>query len=114
MKSSPLQASYRAIFTEMLLAQSAAIGAFTQVAGHCTRLAGQGCEEVLRTMARNNPVSGGPVAPPHPGGRSETPGTSLSRAANLGRAVAGMPRVSMLIFLSQYDNLRRQRSIGRD
>jgi len=114
MKSSPLQASYRAIFTEMLLAQSAAIGAFTQVAGHCALLAGQGCEEVLRTMARESPPKGGPTAPAHPGGGAETPGTSLSRAANLGRAMAGMPRVSMLVFLSQYDNLRRQRGAVRD
>ena len=39
MKSSPLPTSYRAIFTEMFLAQSAAIGTFTQVAGRCARLA---------------------------------------------------------------------------
>jgi hypothetical protein len=114
MKSSPLQASYRAIFTELILAQSAAIGTFTQVAGHCALLAGQGCEEVLRTMARNRPAKGGPVAPAHPGGGSETAGASLSRSANLGRALAGMPRVSMLVFLSQYDNLRRQRGAARD
>jgi hypothetical protein len=114
MKSSPLQASYRAIFSEMLLAQSAAIGAFTEVAAHCARLAGQGCEEALTAMARNMPQKGGPAAPAHPGGGLETPGTSLSRAANLGRAVAGMPRVSMLIFLAQYDNLRRQRGAVKD
>ena len=95
--------------------QSAAIGAFTQVAGHCALLAGQGCEEALRTMARNRPAAKGePVAPAHPGGGSETPEASLSRAANLGRALAGMPRVSMLVFLSHYDNLRRQRSADRD
>jgi hypothetical protein len=110
MKSSPLQASYRAILTEMLLAQTAAIGAFTQVAGHCALLAGQGCEEVIRTVARNRR----PVAPAHPGGGSETAGASLSRSANLGRALAGMPRVSMLVFLSNYDNLRRQRGVARD
>ena len=112
MKSSPLQASYRAIFTEMLLAQSAALGAFTRVAGQCVELAGQGCEEAL-AMAGNKPAKARARGPAHPGGGPETAEEFLARSANLCRAVANMPRLSMLVFLSQYDNLRRQRGVGR-
>lgn len=109
MKSPPLRASYRAIFTEMLLAQSAAINAFADIAGRCARAAAE-----QRAAARNDPPKGAAAGPAHPGGRSETQGVPPPRAADVSRALAGLPRVSLIVLLSHYDNLRRQRSAARD
>jgi hypothetical protein len=114
MKSSPQQASYRAIFTEMLLAQSAAIGAFADVAARCALLAGQEYKQALITIARNVPPKGGTAEPAHPGGGSEIPGASLPRLADFARAFAGMPQISMMVFLSHYDKLRERRGVVRD
>ena len=111
MKSSPLQASYRAIFTEMLLAQSAAINAFADIAGRCVRVARQ---QDQQTLARNNPPKAAAAKPAHPGGGSKTPGASPPRAADVGRSLASLPRVSMLVYLSHYDNLRRQHGAVRN
>jgi hypothetical protein len=109
-----MQANYRAIFTEMLLAQSAAIGAFADVTARCARLAGQEYQQAVIALAGKIAPKGGAAEPAHPGGGSEIPGASLPRAANVGRAFAGLPRVSMMVFLSQYDNLRGRRGVVRD
>jgi hypothetical protein len=111
MESSPLQVTYRAIFTEMLLAQSAAMGAFANVAARCTLLAGQQSQQVL---ARKPAPKAGVVEPAHPGGVSGIAGASPPSSADVARALAGLPRVSMTVFLSQYDNLRRRRAVVRD
>jgi hypothetical protein len=113
MASSPLQATYRAIFTEMLLAQSAAVNAFADATARCALLAGQECERAL-TIARNMPANGGPDGPPHPGGGSEIPGAPLPRLADLARALTGLPQISMMVFLSQYDKLRKRRGLVGD
>ena len=107
MQSSPLQVSYRAIFTEMLLAQSAAINTFADIAGRCARVARE-----QQTFARNNPSEGAAAAPA--GGGSETPAAAPPRATDVARALAVLPRVSMILFLSHYDSLRRQRGMVPD
>ena len=109
-----MQANYRAIFTEMLLAQSAAIGAFADVAARAALLAGQEYQQALITLARNIPPEGAAAEPAHPGGGPGIPGASPPRSTNFGRAIAGLPRVSMMVFLSQYDNLRGRRDVDRD
>jgi hypothetical protein len=114
MESSRMQASYRAIFTEMLLAQSAAMGAFADVAARCALLAGQEYQQAFITLAGKISPKGGVAGPAHPGGGSGTPGASSARSANFARAFAGLPRVSMMVFLSQYDNLRGRRGVVRD
>ena len=114
MESTPLQATYRAIFTEMLLAQSAAIGAFADVAARCALLAGQEYEQALMAITRNMPPKGGTAEPAHPGGGSEIQEAPLPRPADFARAFAGMPRISMMVFLSQYDKLRERRGAVQD
>jgi hypothetical protein len=114
MESSWMQANYRAIFTEMLLAQSAATGAFADVAARCALLTGQQYQQALVMLARKMTSKGGVAEPAHPGGGSGIPGASPPKSANFGRAFAGLPRVSMMIFLSQYDNLRGRRGVVRD
>jgi hypothetical protein len=114
MESTPLQVTYRAIFTEMLLAQSAAIGAFADVAARCALLAGQEYEQALITITRNMPPKGGTTGPAHPGDGSEIREAPLPRLADFARAFAGMPLISMMVFLSKYDKLRGRRGVVRD
>lgn len=109
-----MQPDYRAIFTEMLLAHSAAMGAFADVAARCTLLAGQQYKQAFLALAGKMPPEGGVAEPAHPGGGSGIAGTSPPRPANFSRAIAGLPRVSMMMFLSQYDNLRGRRGVARD
>ena len=109
-----MQPSYRAIFTEMLLAQSAAIGAFADVAARCAQLTGQQYQQALATLARKMPSKDGDAASAHPGGESEVATASSVTLVDLGRAFAGLPRISMMIFLSRYDNLRGRRGVVRD
>jgi hypothetical protein len=104
-----MQPSYRTIFTEMLLAQSAAVGAFADVAARCALLAGQQYQQTVTSLARALPAKGGASVSAHPG--EEFPGASLARSASIARAVAGLPRISMMTFLSQYDDLRRRRDL---
>ena len=106
-----MQPSYRAIFTEMLLAQSAAVGAFAVVAGHCAQLAGQQYQQALLTLARKIPPNSGTGASARPGGETTFPGASSASLADLCRAFASVPRVSMMIFLSRYDDLRGRRGV---
>jgi hypothetical protein len=114
MESTPLQVTYRAILTEMLLAQSAAIGAFADVAARCALLAGQQYQQEILKTARKIPSGGDIAGPTHPGGMSEVPGVSLLTSADFARAWAAMPRISMTVFLSQYDKLRERRRRVQD
>jgi hypothetical protein len=111
-----MQASYRTIFTEMLLAQSAAAGAFADVAGRYAQLTGQAYQEALMMLAAEVQPKGGAAGPAHPLdvariSAASRPGPVL---ADLGRGFAGLPRVSMMGFLSRYDNLRGRRATVRD
>jgi hypothetical protein len=114
MESTPLQVTYRAIFTQMLLAQSAAIGAFADVATRCALLARQQYQHEFLRAARKIPSKGGIAEPTHPGGRPEVSEVSLLTCANSARAYAAMPRISMMVFLSQYDKLRERRGVVQD
>lgn len=114
MKSSPLQATYRAIFTEMLLAQTAAVGAFADVVARCALLAGQEYEQALGTIARNMPPKGGTAELAHRGGGPEIQAPPLPKLADFARAFAGMPLISMMVFLSKYDKLRERRRAVQD
>ncbi len=109
MQSSPLQVSYRAIFTEMLLAQLAAVNAFADIAGRCARVARE-----QQAAARNSPPKAASAEPARPGGGRETQGVPPARATDVARALAVLPRVSLLVYLSHYDNLRRQHRAVRD
>jgi hypothetical protein len=114
MESTPLQATYRAILTEMLLAQSAAIGAFADVAARCALLAGQQYQQAILNTARKIPSKGDHAGPTHPVGMSEVPGASPLTFADTARAWAAMPQISMTVFLSQYDRLRERRGRVQD
>jgi hypothetical protein len=109
-----MQPSYRTIFTEMLLAQSAAVGAFTHVAARCALLAGQQYQQAVTSLVLKLPAKDGASALGHPCGPSGTPGAASAGSANFGRAVAGLPRISMMILLSQYDDLRGRRDAVLD
>jgi hypothetical protein len=109
-----MQPSYRAIFTEMLLAQSAAVGAVAHVAACCALLAGQQYQQAVTSPVRKMPTRDGASASAHPGGPSGTTDGASASSANFARAVAGLPRMSMMIFLSQYDDLRRRRDVILD
>lgn len=106
-----MQANYRAIFSEMLMAHSAAIGAFADVAARCALRASEGYQQALAALAAEIPPKGGPA---HPGGEPEIAGASGPRAVDLAREFAGMPRISAMVFLSKYDKLRGPRSVVRD
>jgi hypothetical protein len=114
MESSPLRATYRAIFSEMLLAHSAAMGAFVDVTAHCAQRVNEEYRQALGMLARKIPPEGAAGGPAHPGGGSEIPRTAAPRPADLVRELAGMPRFSAMVFLSHYDKLRGRRSVVRD
>jgi CubicO group peptidase (beta-lactamase class C family) len=113
MESSPLRATYRAILTEMLLAHSAAIGAFVDVAAHTAQRVNEEYRQALESLARKIPPEGA-AGPAHPGGGSRPSPKPGPRPADLVRELAGMPRVSAMVFLSRYDKLRGRRSVVRD
>jgi hypothetical protein len=106
-----MQANYRTILREVLLAQSAAAGAFADVAARYAVLVGQEYQAALSTLAAAAQPKAGPA---HPVGGSGIPGGAPLRSADLCRAFAGLPRVSMMVFLSQHDNLRGRRGVVRD
>jgi hypothetical protein len=113
MDSSWMPANYRAIFSEMLLAHSAAMGAFADVAARCALRASQGYQQALVTPAAEIPPKDAAAEPAHPGGEPEIAGAS-PRAADLAREFAGMPRISTMLLLSKYDKLRGRRRVIRD
>ncbi|XIA67038.1 hypothetical protein ACFIOY_15205 [Bradyrhizobium sp. TZ2] len=109
-----MQANYRTIFTEMLLAQSAAAGAFADAAGRYAQLMGQAYQEALMTLAAETQPKGGAAGSAHPADEAGIPGASRPGLANVCRALTGLPRVSMMGFLSRYDSLRGRRTMVRD
>jgi hypothetical protein len=109
-----MQATYRTIFREMLLAQSAAAGAFADAAGRYAELTGRAYQEALMALAAEAQPKGGPFGPVHPADRTGDPAASHLGMMNFCRAFAGLPRASMIGFLSRYDNLRGRRAVVRD
>ncbi|MBT1509333.1 hypothetical protein KIP88_02365 [Bradyrhizobium sp. SRL28] len=109
-----MQANYRTIFTEMLLAQSAAAGAFADATGRYAQLMGQAYQEALLTLAAETQPKGGAAGPAHPVDGARISGASRPGLADLCRDFAGLPRFSMMEFLSRYDNLRGRRAMVRD
>ena len=109
-----MQPSYHAIFTEILLAQSAAIGVFADVAARCAQLTGQQYQQALVTLARKIPSKNVDAASAHLSGESGIPAAASMSVVDFGRAFAGLPRVSTMMFLSRYDNLRGRRSVVHD
>lgn len=107
-----MRAGYRTILTEMLLAQSAAAGAFTAVAVRYTALVGQQYQAALARLGTEIRLKGAGVGPTQPGGSAD--GELLPSSANFCRALAGLPRISMMVFLAQYDGLRGRRSLDGD
>jgi hypothetical protein len=107
METHHVRANYRAIFTEMLLAQSAAAGAYANAAGRYAQLMGRAYQEALLTIAAEMQPKDSPA---HPVRGSGIPGASRTELANLCRAFAGLPRLSMMEFLSRYDHLRGKRA----
>jgi hypothetical protein len=114
METDRMQTNYRAIFTEMLTAQAAAVGALAGVTAGCALLAGQEYQAALARLAAEIRAKGAGAGPTQPGGGSGITGASLPLSANLYRAFAGLPRVAMMSFLSQYDDLRGRRGVVRD
>jgi hypothetical protein len=108
-----MQANYRAIFMEMLLAQSAAVGACADIAGRCAALAAQPYQQAALTLARKMRPEGDAAEPGHRGS-SVNAGAAAPRPADFARALAGLPRQSMLLFFSRYDQLRGRRSVVQD
>src|SRR6185312_1694923 len=108
-----MRAGYRTILTEMLLAQSAAAGAFTAVAVGYTSLVGQQYQAALARLGTEIRLKGEGVGPAQPGG-SGTTGEFLASSANFCRALAGLPRISTMVVLAQYDGLRGRRSLDGD
>ena len=109
-----MQANYRAIFTEMLLAQSSAAGAFADAAGRYAQLMGQAYQEALLTLAAEVQPKDKAAGPARPVDGASISGTSRPGLADLYRGFAGLPRVSMMGFLSRYDGLRGRRAMVRD
>ena len=109
-----MQPRYRIILSEMLLAQSAAVGAFADVTARYASLLGQQYQAALATLGTELRSDGAGVTPKQPGSGSEVTGELLPSSANLCRALAGLPRISMMLFLSRYDGLRGRRSVMGD
>ena len=109
-----MQANYRTIFAEMLLAQSAAAGAFADAAGRYAQLMGLAYQEALMRLAAETKLKGGAAGSADPVDGSGLPGASQQELANVCRALAGLPRVSIMGFLSRYDHLRGRRTMVRD
>ena len=109
-----MQPGYRTILSEMLSAQSAAVGAFADVTARYSLLVGKQYQAALATLATEIRPKGAGVRPMQPGGGSGITGELLLGSANFCRAFAGLPRVSMMLFLSRYDDLRGRRGVAED
>jgi hypothetical protein len=109
-----MQANYRAIFTEMLNAQAAAVAAFADVGIRCAELVGQQCQAALATPVKPSLPDGAGAGPTQPDRGSGGARMSPSPLAGFCRAVAGLPRFSMMSFLSHFDDLRGPRRAVRD
>jgi hypothetical protein len=109
-----MQANYRAIFIEMLNAQAAATAAIVDVGVRCAELMRQECQAALLTLVKETRLGNGGVGPAQPSGKSGTTAVFSPGLADFCRAFAGLPRLSMMSFLSQYDDLRGRRPVVRD
>jgi len=108
-----MQPGYRAIFIELILAEAAAVGAFAVVTARFASLMGVGCQAALVSLAARTGAKIDDIGPSQADG-PRIPGLSPPAAASFCRALAGLPRVSMTTFLSQYDDLRGRRGLVRD
>lgn len=106
-----MQAGYRTILSEMLLAQSATLGAFADVTARYISLMAQQYQAAAATFAAEIRPNGAGVRPTQPGASSGITADLLAGSANFCRALAGLPRISMMSFLSRYDDLRGRRSV---
>ncbi len=102
-----MQAGYRTILSEMLRAQSAALGAFADV----TALMAQQYQEAAAAFATEVRSDGAGARSTQPGASSGISGDLLPRAVNFYRGVVGLSQISMMSFLSRYDGLRGRRSV---
>jgi hypothetical protein len=109
-----MQPGYRTILSEMILAQSAAAGAFADVTARYTLLVGQQYQAALASLGTEIRPKGADVGPKQPDGGSRITGELLPSSANFCRAFAGLSRLSMMLFLSRYDALRGHRSVVED
>jgi hypothetical protein len=109
-----MRPGYRTILSEVVLAQSAALGAFADVTAHYTVLLGEQYQAALATLATEIRPKSAAVRPTQQGGGSAIPGELLPSSSDFCRAIAGLPRVSMMLFLSRYDFLRGRRSAVGD
>jgi hypothetical protein len=114
METDRMQTSYRTIFTEILTAQAAAVGALAGVTASYALLAGQEYQAALVRLAAELCARGADAGPTQPGAGSGITGVSPPWPVDFCRAIAGLPRVSMMSFLSQYDDLRGRRGVARD
>lgn len=106
-----MQAGYRTILSELLLVQSAALGAFADVSARCTSLMAQQYQVAAATFAGEIRPNGAGVRPPQPGTSSGITGDLLPGSANFCRGLASLPWISMMSFLARYDGLRGRRSV---
>jgi hypothetical protein len=113
METPPMQPSYRAIFAEILRAEAAAVGAFADVGARFASLMGAGCQAALVTLATQTQPKVESTGPSQPDG-SRDPGIFPPGSVDFCRALAGLPWVSVMTFLSQYDDLRGRRGVVRD
>jgi hypothetical protein len=113
-----MQPSYRAIFTELLTAEVAAAAACVVVAARCAELVRQECQAALENHGgAGRPEAAGKAAaagPAQRGGGSGAIAVSAPWPADFYRAFAGLPRVFVMTFLAQYDDLRGRRPSARD
>jgi hypothetical protein len=113
-----MQPNYRAIFTEMLNAQTAAVAAFVDVSARCAELVRQECQAALETRVKETQPKragkGADAGSAQPRGGSGLTGVSPPWPADFCRAFAGLPRVLVISFLAHYDDLRGRRPVVPD
>ena len=117
-----MQPNYRAIFAEMLNAQAAAMAAFVDVSARCVELVRQECQAALETCIEETQPKGvgegvgegAGAGAGQAGGGSGLAGVSPPWPADFCRALAGLPQVFTMSFLSHYDDLRGRRPVIPD
>jgi hypothetical protein len=107
-----MQPDNRTILSEMLLAQSAAAGAFADVANRYTSLMADVYRVSIATLGYGLQHKGEDAGASLPGTGSGLGGELLPWSADVYRAMAGLPRVAMMSFLSRSDGLRGRRGAG--
>jgi hypothetical protein len=106
--------NFRAMVTEALTAQSAFVEAFVAVASFYAAQVDEEYRAALAQLAAEVRASAtNPGATQTARGHPKT--TALAPSpASVCRAFVGLPRVSMMFFLSRYDELRGPRRAARD